>query len=160
MENNLCCHLSALPRLLVCNTDLETCSPVVFQWKILYTLLLQHCYWSSCRPHTSQEQQESPASFWTGLEFSKLCICPAAPSQRSPQSYSSASALGINLIWGVQGPSQAIQAGFSLPRTLHITCSLPGRVFSFWDFKPFKWNFREVWKAGCQVCQQSCKYLL
>lgn len=32
-------------------------------------------------PHTPQEQQELPASFWTGLEFSKLHICPAAPSQ-------------------------------------------------------------------------------
>lgn len=89
-------------------------------------------------PHTPQEQQELPASFWTGLEFSKLHICPAAPSQGLLRA-TSVPLLWINVIRSahpMQGPSQGIQAGFSLPRTLHIKglpcsqgSSLPWRLF-------------------------------
>lgn len=46
-------------------------------------------------PHTPQEQQELPASFWTGLEFSKLHICPAAPSQGLLR------ATSVPLLWGL-----------------------------------------------------------
>lgn len=62
---------------------------------------------------------------------------------------------------GIQSPSQATWAWFSFSRPLHLkglTCfqgsSLPWKAF-VQKFRPFHWDAAELWKAGCQVCQQS-----
>lgn len=98
----------------------QTGSPVVFQGKILAaTALLGKLLHA---PHTTGTAGVT-SIFLNRTGIFKAPHLPSCSFPRSPQSYFGASVVGINVIRSahpMQGPSQGIQAGFSLPRTLHI----------------------------------------
>lgn len=75
--------------------------------------------------------------------------------QRSPQSYFSASALGINLIWSahtMQYKQDSHSQGPFTSRACHVPKLAACLEGFFWrGFKPYKWNFREVWKCASRA---------
>lgn len=141
-ENNLCCHLSALPRLLVSTKNLQSSGFPMKNTLLAATALLLELLHT---PHTTGTAGVT-SIFLNRTGIFKVPHLPSCSSPKVSSELLQCPCFGDEhdlKSTPTAGLSQAIQAGFSLPRTPpHQGPAM--KAFLGENFKPFKWNFREV----------------